>query len=255
MADLHQDLEEARVVRTKAFDRLDEAGEFVVPRAEILVVDGDPGVGKTTLTDDWANRQTMPVTTVSLPPKQSSRDIVRMLHAAVMAGTEADDLPERDLQDDLTRLLGTPRVVVVRNAHRLSTEAAGQLEWLHSTPSAAWALVLEGGPGTAAAVERDALLRGRIARSLTVPALKGDELLRTLQGTHSLFLGADIDLLVEIDVRVCRGVLRHWALILRTAQFLQQRALQNGREAPVLDRTFAKAIVAQLPDALKRKRA
>lgn len=248
-------LESARVVRTPAFAELDDIGAFVVRHAEILSIDGDPGVGKTTLTTDWASRQSVPVTPISLPPKQSSRDIVRLLHAAIAADTDMAGLSERDLQDDLVALLESPRVFVIRNVQRLSAEAAGQLEWLHSHPRAAFALVLEGGPGTAAAIERDALLRGRIARTLTVPALRGRVLLDTLRNMHDLFLAADADLLVEIDTRVCRGVLRHWGRFLQSAIDLQHQAATAGRPVPVLDRTFAKAVLATLPATMTRKRA
>lgn len=254
MAALLTGLDEAQVVRTPVFEKLDDTDGFVIPRHEILVIDGDHGVGKTTLTEDFASRQTLPVHTVELGPKQSSRDMVRVLHAATTTGDETDDLPERDLQDDLLQVLAGPRIVIVRNAQRLGGEGAAQLEWLHSHRHTAWTLILEGGPGTAAAVERDALLRGRVASTLTVPTLTGTPLLRALQGMHPLFLGADTDLLAEINARVCRGVLRHWARILQIALHIQHQALAKGREVPVLDRTFAKAVLAQLPTTITKKR-
>src|SRR5690606_29798518 len=125
-------LTDTRVVRTAAFDDLASAAAFIVPRAEVLVVQGEPGVGKTVLTDDFAEHATLPVTTIDLPPRQSSRDIVRALHQAIVVGDDDGLLPERDLQDDLIIALTEPRIVIVRNVQRLSTEAAGQIEWLHS---------------------------------------------------------------------------------------------------------------------------
>jgi tRNA A37 threonylcarbamoyladenosine biosynthesis protein TsaE len=254
MAALLTRLDGARLVKTAAFAELDDLGAFVVDHNEILVVDGDHGVGKTTLVDDWARRQSVPASTIVLPPKQSSRDIVRMAHTALTSGNEADELTERDIQDDLASLLAEPGILVIRNAHRLSAEAAGQLECLH-TAARGHAFVFEGGPGTGAAVERDALLRGAVAATLTVKPLKAPELLPALQHLHLLFLGAETDLLVEIDTRVCRGVLAHWARFLQVALDLRQRALANGREEPVLDRRFAKAVLARMPSTITKKRA
>ncbi|MDA8063874.1 MAG: ATP-binding protein [Actinomycetota bacterium] len=247
-------LDGARIVRTSAFDELDDVGAFVVAHSEVLVVDGDHGVGKRTLISDWAGRQTVPVASVSLPPRQSSRDIARLIHAAVTRDAESDEMTERDLQDDLVTLLSSPGILVIRNAHRLSGEAAGQLEWLHSAAAGGRALVIEGGPGTATAIERDALLRGSVACTLTVQPLKGRELLDVLQQMHMLFLGAEPDLLVEIDTRVCHGLLLHWARFLQVALRLRQRAVSNGRSAPVLDRKFAKAVLAGMPATITRKR-
>lgn len=255
MSPLLAGLDEVTVVRTPVFDRLEEIADFVVPRTEVLVVDGDHGVGKTVLVDDVVSRHPLPATVVRLPPRQSSRDVVRSLHREIASGSDTDELTERDLQDDLVRLLAEPQIIVVRDAHRLSTEGAGQLEWLHIHPTAEWTLILEGGPGTAAAIQRDAQLRGRIASTLTVPILKDRQLLDTLQRMHPLFLGADTDLLTEIDKRVCHGVLRHWARFLQVAVHIHERAVTNGHHPPVLDRPFAKAVLAALPTTITKKRA
>ncbi|MEY2711038.1 MAG: hypothetical protein RL487_821 [Actinomycetota bacterium] len=255
MAPFLAGLEEAHLVRTPAFDELDNAADFVVARSEILVLDGDGGVGKTVLTDDFATRQAVPVSIIELPPRQTSREMVRWMHQAVCSETDSDELSERDIQDALLRMLTEPRIVIVRNAHRLSVEASGQLEWLHSHRATSFSLVIEGGMGTVNAIEREALLRGRVASTIRVLPLQGQELLRTLQAMHTLFLGADTDLLTEIDTRVCHGIIRNWARILQSALHLQQRAVANGKAAPVLDRAFAKVVLAELPSLMTRKRS
>ena len=72
---------------------------------------------------------------------------------------------------------------------------------------------------------------------------------------HQMFLGAETDLLTEIDTRVCHGVIRQWARILQIAIHLQERAVANGKTAPVLDRTFAKAVLASLPTITTKTRS
>ena len=237
--------DEAKLVRTPALSRIEAAAALVVPHHEILVVHGEHGTGKNTAVDTYLAGQPHPVIDLELQPRQSSKDIVRWLHDRVVA---ADVLPERDLQDDLVEALAAEqRIVVVRHAHRLSAEAAGQLQWLHARPGHAWSLFLIGGPRTGAAISRDPLLRGAVTATVEVKPLKGDELLGVLQSMHPLFLGAGVELLTEIDSRVCHGLLRNWARFLQHAIHLRDLVTAHGSDAPVLDRRFAKAVVQSLP--------
>ena len=72
---------------------------------------------------------------------------------------------------------------------------------------------------------------------------------------HMMFLGADSDRLIEIDTRVCHGVIRHWSRFLQVAIHLRDRAVANGKDAPVLDRAFVKAVLASLPSIMTKKRS
>jgi hypothetical protein len=88
-----------------------------------------------------------------------------------------------------------------------------------------------------------------------ITPLKDDDLLRALRSMHDLFLGADADLLAEIDARVCRGVLGYWSRFLQHAIHLRDRLAVQGLDRPVLDRTFAKAVLQSMPaTTLKRKK-
>lgn len=241
------------IVRTSAFARVEGAIERVLECHGILVVDGKHGVGKSTLVDDLVGRHAQPVPVIALPPRQSSRDFARALHAA-LALEDTDELTEHQLQDELVEILRASQLVVVRNVERMTKEAAGQLQWLHEHPSTCWSVLLEGGPGTATAVERDPLLCGRVRATVTVEPLRGDELLRTLHDLHPMFLGTDKDLLVEMDSRVCRGLLRNWSLFLDEALYLRRQTVSIGKPEPVLDRKFAKAVLNRLPTTVVRKR-
>lgn len=240
-------VEGARIVRTRSFDELDELAEFALPRHGIIVVDGLLGVGKTVLTDHFVNDHPQPVAVIALPPRQSSRDIVRWLHRTVCDGDDSDELPERDIPDDLVDRLHHPHTVVVRNIQRLTTEAAGQIEWLHSHPNTNWTLVLEGGPGTTKAVQRDPLLGHRIAGHLTVPTLSDRGLLDVLQALYPVLLSTSPELLLEIDARACHGVLRNWTRFLQVALHLRDQVLERGGAPPVIDRRFARAVLQKLP--------
>lgn len=236
-----------RIVRTPAFDRLDEHITFALARHGIVTVHGSLGVGKTVLTEHLAADHPQPIATVILPPRQSSRDLVRWLHRALCEGDDSDDLVERDLQDDLVERLDRPHTVIVRDAQRLTSEAAGQLEWLHSHRRTQLTLILEGGPGTPKSVNRDPQLGARVDRSLTVAPLKDKDLFQALHGIHPMFLSAEVDLLRTIDHKVCHGVLRHWASFLAGALHLRAQVEARTGHRPALDATLARAVLQHLP--------
>jgi hypothetical protein len=245
-------LDEARIVRTPAFQRIQDSAALVVPRHEIALIHGPHSTGKRTALHSWLTGQELPVVRVTLAGTESGRKLLQLLHDQVVS---PDDLPERDLQDDLVEALtALPRIVVIEHTERLTAEAAGQLEWLHGRngQQAAWFLV--GGPQAAKAIGRDPLLWNAICATVEVTPLTGEDLFRALQGMHHLFLGAGTDLLAEIDDRVCHGVLGRWSRFLQHAIHLRDRLADGGHDRPVLDRTFTKAVIASMPaTALKKK--
>lgn len=245
--------EEANVVRTPAFAAVRATADLVVPRHEIAVIHGPHGVGKRTALHAYLDDQPLPVTTVTLAGGESSKRMLQHLHDRIVT---RDDLPERDLQDDLVEaLVLEPRLIVIEHAHRLTVEAASQLEWLHARPGQQSAYFLVGGPGTGKAIGRDPVLWEAVCTTLEVTPLTGEDLFRALQSMHELFLGAGTELLAEIDSRVCHGLLGHWARFLQHAVHLRDRLVASGHDQPVLDRTFARAVLQTMPTTTLRKKS
>jgi len=245
-------LDEARIVRTPATQRIEDMAALVVPRHEIALVHGPHGTGKRTALNSWLAGQRLPVARVTLAGNESGRKLLSQLHDQVIA---PDDLPERDLQDDLVEALAAqPRIVVVEHTERLTAEAAGQLEWLHGRPGQQAAWILVGGPQAAKAIGKDPLLWEAVCATVEVTPLKDDDLLRAVRAMHDLFAGADTTVLAKIDNQLCRGVLGRWARYLQHALHLRDRLLEAGRERPVLDQTFASAVTATMPATLLAKR-
>jgi hypothetical protein len=71
---------------------------------------------------------------------------------------------------------------------------------------------------------------------------------------HDLFLGADRDLLAEIDDKVCHGVIEHWARFLQHTVHLRDRLIADGHDRPVLDRQFARAVIQTMPTTTLKKK-
>jgi hypothetical protein len=246
-------LKETVTVPTPAFSQIRAAADFIVPRHEVALVYGDHGVGKRTALADYLRNQPLPVTEIELPPTPTSKLVAERLHRAVLGG---DDLPERTLQDELVAALAEqPRIVVVHRVHRLTAEAAGQLEYLLCRPSGKAAVFLVGGTNAIKAVGRDSLLADAVAITVPVERLTGDDLTRTLQAMHTMLLGAGVELLTAIDSTACHGLILNWARFLQHALDLRAKAVANGKDAPVLDRKFARAVMHSLPRTMLAKDA
>jgi DNA transposition AAA+ family ATPase len=247
-------LEETAVVRTPAFDQIRSAADFVVPRHEMALIYGDHGVGKRTALADYLDNQPLPVTELDLPPTPTSKLVAQRLHSAVLGADE--ELPERIMQDDLIEALSErPRIVVVHRVHRLTAEAAGQLEYLLCRPTGKAAVFLVGGTNALKAVGRDALLADAIAATVSVERLTGDDLTKALQSMHIMLLGAGNELLTAIDSTACHGLMLNWARFLQHALDLREKAVSKGKVAPVLDLKFARAVMHSLPRTMLAKDA
>jgi len=195
----------------------------------------------------------MPVHEIDLEPSMSSKDMVRRLHRAVVGH---EDVSERDLQDDLIEALGVARcIMLIRHADRLTREASAQLHWLHERPGTCWPLFLLGGPGTGAALDREAHLRGSVLQTVEVEPLRERALMDVLQALHPLLLGAGVQLLGQIDKAVCHGILAHWITFLRVALHIQALAVEAGHPAPVLDRDLTRATIAHLPTTITHRKS
>lgn len=248
MLDTVPGLPDARIVRTPAFDRIAAAAALVIPTGQTAVIHGPAGTGKRTAALTVLSTAGIPVHEIDLEPGMSSKDMARRMHRSVIGH---EDVSERDLQDDLVdALAATPHLILIRHADRLTREAAGQLHWLHERPGSHWPLFLLGGPGTGAALGREAHLRGSVLQTVEVEPLRERVLMDTLQQLHPLLLGAGVGLLGQIDKSVCHGLIRHWITFLRIALHISSLAVAAGHPAPVLDRDLAKATIALLPTTI-----
>ncbi|WP_141014464.1 AAA family ATPase [Nocardioides sambongensis] len=242
-----------RLVATPAVKDVRQTAGYVIPRAEGMLVHGPIGTGRSTAVKAYLQEQALPWHWLDLSPGLSAKQLDTRLLRQV--ATDDVDLPQRDVQDDLVDALAAqPRILVIRHAERLTTEAAGELQWLHDRPDAAWSLILIGNETVGTAIHRDPLLANAITGTVRVGPLKDRNLLSTLQSLHPLFLTADPQLLIRIDDKVCHGNLGHWtrfldrALALHHQHQAQHTALPDSldNDHPRLDVPLAKATLQAL---------
>jgi hypothetical protein len=237
---------EATIVRTAVFAQVADRLAFTIAHRATMVVAGEHGTGKRVALLTCLAAQPVPYLVVPVPPAPSPKDMVRLLYGAVHQNRDVFAL--RDMQDELTdTLCGEPLVIVIDGAHRLTAQAAGQLHYLHARPGATWTLLLLGGPDTARIIATDANLRGDVLAAVAVEPLKGEDLLYAVRAMHQLFNMADEELLKIIDTKLCGGLLKNWARFLQIALDLRDRAIGAGRDTPVLDVDFARAVTMLMP--------
>jgi hypothetical protein len=244
---------EANTVRTRYFAQITAQLHFTTTFHGTMVVAGADGAGKRFPLMTCLQEQPLPHHVVVLPATVSAKDMVQLIYEAVHANDDVFAL--RDMQDELIETLsGEPRIIVIDGVDRLSQQAADQLHYLHGRANATWALVLLGGPKAVRAITTSAALRGDVIAAVEILPLTGDELLRAVRGLHQLFLTPPDELILTVDMHVCRGRMKNWARFLQGALYLRRLATDRGEEPPTLDVDLAKAVVALMPTLKTPKR-
>lgn len=225
---------------------------FTTRHAGTMVVAGPRGTGKRIALAAALAGQPLPYQFVTMPPAPSENKLMGVLIDAVLS--TRDDYELRDMQDDLIDALGRESsILIIDQAHELTTKAASQLQYLHGRPGTTWSLVLLGSDDLDRASTTSARLRGDIIATAEIRPLKGDELIRALRGMHASFGISDPKLLKLIDQDYCFGLLRRWGVFLQHVLELAH-ATDPESPPPDIDLTLAKAAVALMPPYAKPKR-
>ena len=245
-------LADARVVRTPVFDQISQRLGFTAAHRGALLIVGRPGTGKsvalTTCLTELATDQVM----ITAPPRLTAKDTVRLLYDALHPTRDVFDL--RHMQDDLADTLAAqPRVLVIEEAHLLTTDAADQLHYLQHRPGAQWSLVLEGGPHLLTPIRNSAGLYGDVLATVEVTRFHDPaDAVAAIRQMHPMFTYADQKLLLTLDQQICQGRWRTWTQLLQAALHLHART--GDTEPATLDRPLAQAAIALLPRTLKPKK-
>ena len=146
---------------------------------------------------------------ITAPPRLTAKDTVRLLYDALHPTRDVFDL--RHMQDDLADTLAAqPRVLVIEEAHLLTTDAADQLHYLQHRPGAQWSLVLEGGPHLLTPIRNSAGLYGDVLATVEVTRFHDPaDAVAAIRQMHPMFTYADQKLLLTLDQQEFPGTLAH----------------------------------------------
>lgn len=220
----------ARALTTRPMKLFAGSAPFVQSIGGIMVVDGEPGHGKTNSVEGWRLALRERTTHIELGERPAGAEVVtRLLENLGIAYPPR--APAWKLKDVLCQgLAGVPAVLVIDEAQQLGISGMKMLRSLHDRPDACWTMVLVG-VGLTSTISKHRELVSRVAATVNFSSLRPDELLSALPRYHPLFQGVSEELLLDCDAtlgQIGRGTgnLRSWAVLTGTAvSVLQGRGL------------------------------
>jgi DNA transposition AAA+ family ATPase len=208
------------------------------------VVHGAAGLGKTYAVETaLARRNDVAVCWATFPSRPTMRSVAASLFEA-LSGLGAGDRTRFRLTDQLIELLaadpgGSPRVIVVDEAQRLTRECIELLRHLHDHPATHFTLVLVGGDGTWQVLSREPMLRSRVFRRVTLVPLGSSQVPQLMGAFHPVYDGVEAELLLLVDDHFAHGNLRDWASFTFTAAKLCADNGSDRLNEEVARNTFA----------------
>jgi hypothetical protein len=216
------DLDQARTLPTPGLLATGMAAADLVEAGAMGVVHGPAGLGKTFAVETALSRHPdASVCWAAFPSRPTMRLVAASLFEA-LSGLYAEGRTRFRLTDQVIELLvadpsGSPRVVVVDEAQRLTRECIELLRHLHDHPATHFTLLLVGGDGTWQVLSREPMLRSRVFRRVTFSPLAPVEVCELIGAFHPIYRGVEAELLLLIDDHFAHGNLRDWASFTYTA--------------------------------------
>jgi hypothetical protein len=221
------DLEGAATVATEPL-RLTHRAVADLRRAHAMgVVHGDAGLGKTFAVEDamLTSTQMAEACWTSVGSRLTLRQLTLDL-LGLLTRRQFDTTRHKATYELIEILAERPRLLILDESQRLSSDGIELLRHLHDHPATQFALLLVGGNGCWEVLSREPMLRSRIYRRIHFQPLSPQQVLEVLPGYHPLYAQTDPDLLSLVDESYAHGNWRAWASFTRTALEL---ATQTGR--------------------------
>lgn len=218
------------------------AAPQAVNLAGILLVDGEPGHGKTCTVETWRQQQSIPTLRVQLPGRATSAAVTQQLLTALRTPHDPTERVWRLQNRLMDSLLARPRILIVDEAQNLGVAGLNQLRHYHDHPDAAWTLVLVGA-GISKKIAKNRELVSRISRRVAFGPLTGAGLIEALIAYHpTLYPHAPTDLLHQVDELLeragyGRGNLRAWAGFTGAVIDVHRRRNPNLTDLQIADPT------------------
>lgn len=195
------------------------------------VIHGPAGVGKTFAVDASLERlraatgPRVAVCSLAFAAKPTMRRVATELVTAVTGVLPPISRNRFELVSHLVGLLASPpRLIVIDEAQRLTSECIDLLRHLHDHHETRFALLYVGGDGCWEVLSREPMLRSRIFRRLPFSPLPSATVPSLIRGYHPVYADCDPQLLTTIDDTFAHGMLRNWAVFTHTAVQLCREA-------------------------------
>ncbi len=200
---------------------------------------GPAGVGKSyALLQAVGQVSDMPVTWIEFGHRPTMRHVTIELLGKL--GYDGPMGSKHDMIDPLSRLLQTPRLLVIDEAQRLNTECIDHLRSIHDRVDTRFAIALTGGDGCWETLSKEPMLQSRIWRRTPFTPLEEDEVTALIPTFHPIYETASEELLLLIDRTFAHGLLRDWAGITKTLIRLMRRLGQRKLNERIIRSALAK---------------
>ncbi|MFF4355021.1 AAA family ATPase [Streptomyces sp. NPDC001530] len=235
-------LPHATTIPTPTLDAVAHALEQTLAEQAVMCLYGDAGCGKTyALATTLACRPFHGPRICSLSPHPAPTPTA--LRAELLSALDISHAAGSDpgIQDALlrARLAACEHVLVVDEAHRLTTGCIEYLCYLLDDPDTQMAIVLIVGTGGIRLLRRQQLLASRSAVWLQAVSLTPDQVCRAIPRFHPLWCDSRPAVLERLDARFCHGNLRRWAQA-------THHALRLRRRIPAPETTVEDLVAAHL---------
>ena len=212
-------LRDAVTIETPGLREIRVAVTHLFSDGGIILVDGNPGVGKTFGTKSVLAGLAVPVYWVDMPDTPRGKEANARIFTAVTGHRPPARMTEFALTEETVDVLdGLNAVLAIDEAQNMTASALRQVRYLHDRPSTRALLVLVG-PGVCRAVERVPELDSRVSRRIRVSNLNTSQMLELLPLLHPTLALTSLSILADLG-ETAKGNLRQWARVLEIARHL-----------------------------------
>lgn len=233
------DLEGARIIATRDFQRIREVAGQLVDEHGIGLIVGPNGVGKSLGCSYAVERLGAPHVSELLGYRPGPSGLVAVVHKA-MGGEPLPGRVRARMLAELPFLTGEPVLIHLDEAQQLRGKAMEQLRSIFDTTRRV-RFLLSGPPELAHLLRSEPAIVSRIVADHTVRPLSIDDVLEAIPGYHRIYHQADLHLIAQLD-EWASGEFRRWAIATKSAERECRR-----RGLPHINADVVKAIWPRLP--------
>ena len=207
----------ASTVETPGLREIRVAISHLFDDGGIILIDGNPGVGKTFGTKFVLSGVDVPVYWVDMPDRPRGKEANARIFTAVTGRRPPHRMTEFALTEETVDVLdGLSAVLVIDEAQNMTASALRQIRYLHDRPTTNALLILVG-PGVMKAVAQVPELDSRVSRRINVKELGTKHLHELLRQLHPILAATPFKVLVDLG-ETAKGNLRRWARVLEIAE-------------------------------------
>lgn len=209
----------AQTIQTPGLREIRVAVTQLFSDGGIILIDGNPGVGKTFATKSVLAKLEVPVHWVDMPDTPRGKEANARIFTAVTGHRPPDRMTEFALTEETVDVLdGLRAVLAIDEAQNMTASALRQIRYLHDRPNTRALLVLVG-PGVGRAVAKVPELDSRVSRRIQVSNLSASQMMELLPLLHSTLSMTPQKILASL-AETAKGNLRQWARVLEVARNL-----------------------------------